>query len=561
MFFLLFSFLIFNSSCNRENVPSHIDYEILFSVNDISIDVYNFESKYVTHLINTGKNDTKTERYRFLNEYIDNLVLADASEERELLDHPTYLSALNFQKRKSMMDVFFTDEMDKIIEPPTDEEVRLAYAKKERKVYVRQLFSLREEELLEPYQRLISGENFVDVANDYFNTTEYDSLAGYLGPINYFGVDDAFAETAFSLNEGEFSKPVRSMFGFHIIYIEYIEFPAMLAEDDYQYRKTGITSQVRLRKQNITSNTYVRDLMESLLVEVDSKKILELKEAIANLNDEQIINRSAEGERESDFWNDERLDGLRTQFDSNTVFATFLFGGERLDFTFDDYLKWLPYLSFEESKERTGASIGRGLRNEVLYKLAEDENYSSDIRVQEKVKQRGYEVLSELYQYELTREALQDTSSVEVPKSFRDRLITAKQIQIVASYWKILVSTLNDAKSLKLELDSNLNSQESYESYYEIKQKVISPSESDYSLVKDALIETPMIGFSDTEGWMILYVENRTITEINDIDNSADISTRYKIFKSLDNEIVRLRENAIIKVDTLLFEEIYTLYN
>ena len=36
----------------------------------------------------------------------------------------------------------------------------------------------------------------------------YDSLAGYIGPISYFGVDDAFAEAAYSTNLNEFSKPI-----------------------------------------------------------------------------------------------------------------------------------------------------------------------------------------------------------------------------------------------------------------------------------------------------------------------------------------------------------------
>lgn len=376
-------------ACKKETV--HRDYEVLFEVNGIERTVFDFENNYVEHLIKTGRNDTRKERYDFLNQMIDNLVLADAADERGLLDHPTYLGALYFQERKSMMDFYFVDEMGRLIDPPTDEEVRLAYAKKQRKVYVRQLFSMQEEELFEPYERLKNGEDFVDVANDFFETEEYDEFAGYLGPVSYFGVDDAFAEAAFSTNEGEFTSPVRTRFGYHIIFIEYIEFPAMLAEDDYQYRKPGISSQVQLRKQQLVSNDYVRNLMGSLSVEPDAENLSALREVILQLDGDEITNTSSTNENQTGQWTDNRLEELEASFDNETVLATYVFGGERVDFTFADYLNWLPYLPFIESKNRTGASVGRGMRNEVLFKIAEKEGYENDDRVVGKVKERGYE--------------------------------------------------------------------------------------------------------------------------------------------------------------------------
>ena len=99
-----------------------------------------------------------------------------------------------------------------------------------------------------------------------------------------------------------------------------------------------------------------------------------------------------------------------------------------MDFTFGDYLKWLPYLSFEESKVRTGASVGRAMRNEVLYQLADKDGYASDKRVVKRVKDRGYEILSDLYQFELTREALADTHTVEVPDDFRNRFLRDRKV-------------------------------------------------------------------------------------------------------------------------------------
>ncbi|MFV1883493.1 MAG: peptidylprolyl isomerase [Balneola sp.] len=532
--------------------------KILFSVNDIDVSVFQFQTKYVLHLINTGRNDSKEERYRFVNQYIDNLVLAEASPERGLLNHPIYLAAIEFQERKSMADIFFVDEMNKIMEPPTDDEVRLAYAKKQRKVYVRQLFSRSEADLNEAHKRLESGENFVDVANDFFDTPDYDSTAGYLGPISYFGADDAFAEAAYSMNVGEFSKPIRSQHGYHIVYVEYLELPAILTEDGYQYQKQGVTSQIRLRKQRLTSNSYVRDLMSTLRVEVDPENLAELRNSINRVEEgiSQVIPQN--NERESDFWEDDLRSELSGHMDTETILATFVLGGEKKEFTFSDYLNWLPYLPYNESKNRTGASLGRALRNEVFYLLALENSYHEDERVQEKVKTRGYEILSELYQAELAREALADTNRIEVPESFRNRLIRNKEIQIHASYWKILAEDMKDAERIKAELQSG-ESAESYSNFTVVEYQVINPSDGDHSLVKKSILKTPLIAYSADEGWMVFYLSERQIEDITVNTRSIALERQYKVFSTINSEIEFLRKQVEIKLDTLLFDEIYEL--
>ncbi len=551
--------LVLLIGCKEE--PVHRDYEVLFEVNGIERTVFDFESNYVEHLIKTGRNDTRTERYDFLNQMIDNLVLGDAANERGLLDHPTYLGALYFQERKSMMDFYFVDEMGRLIDPPTDDETRLAYAKKQRKVFVRQLFSLQEEELIEPYERLKNGEDFVDVANDFFETEEYEENAGYLGPVSYFGVDDAFAEAAFSTNQGEFTAPIRSRFGFHIIFVEYIEFPAMLTEDDYQYRKQGVSSQVKLRKQQLVSNDYIRDLMGSLSVEPDAENLTALREAILQLDGNEIANTSSNtNENQPERWTDRRLEELEASFDNETVLATYVFAGERVDFTFADYLNWLPYLPFNESKNRTGASVGRGMRNEVLYEIAEKEGYENDVRVIDRVKERGYEILSDLYQYELTLEALSDTSSIDVPNTFKDRLINNRHLLLKAGYWKIYAENLPVAEEIKASLqDGDLPI--SFDTYEEVEYQIIEPSNKDYDLVQKSLLKQPILAYSGTDGWMVLNVTEREITEVSNSTAVADIETRFKVYSKINGEIEQLREEATIKVDSLLFDSIYEVWN
>ncbi len=558
-FFFVLS-LVLLIGCTSEKEEYHRDYEILFSVNGIERTVFDFETDYVEYLIKTGRNDTKNERYKYLNEIIDKLLLAQAGTEAGLLDHPTYLGAVYYQERKSMLDFYFIDEMGELLDPLTDEELRLAFAKRQRKVYVRHLYSQDPSDLEIPYQRLLDGENFIDVANDFYQTEVYDSLAGFIGPISYFGVDDAFADAAYSTNLNEFTEPIRSQLGYHIIYVEYIEFPAMITEDEYQYRKEGVRSQLRLRNQQLVSNDYVQTLMEGLNVNANGENISELMNVIANLDGDAIISTEANQEDMAVAnWTDERIEQLKAAYDPEAILASFDDNGVQKVFTFADYLNWLPYLSFQESKVRTGASVGRALRNEVIYQFAAQENYSEDDRVIQDVKKRGYDILAELHQYNLFKKAIADTTKIEVPNSYRDRLIRNRYVLLKADYWKIAANDLEEAENIKKKIEEG-TLPISYDSYQEFQFSTVEPSNSDFRVIRQALENRPLIGYSAENGWFVLNLNRREITEVSNSTESADIEMRYKVFSTINSEIEQLRQQADIQINTELFDEIYEVW-
>lgn len=556
LFIILFSITISSCTSNKKEFEP----EILASIDDFEITTFEFETRYVEHLIKFGRNDTKRQRYIFLNELIDKTLLAQQALNNGFQDHGSYTRTVEYQTRKEMIDFYFSDEMGKILEGISDDELRLAFAKSKRTVYVRHLFSKDQRDLLLSLQKLDKGESFLDVANEYYNTAEYDSSAGYLGPISFFNVDDAFAEAAFSTNIGEYTRPIRSLFGYHIIYVEYIEFPQILAEDEYQYKKTGLSSQLRLRNQELKANSYIQNLMGTLLIEVDRQKVLDLKKTIEELSDDTIIDLTNSNETQtSDLWSDNQFFRLSSSFDKNSVLANYVFKGERIDFTFQDYLNWLPFLSYKESRDRTGASLGRAMRNEVLKKLSQDEEYQNDERVKKAVKYKSNEVLSNLYQSKLAREALKDTKKVKVPSEFRDQLVRNKEFEMIASYWTIPVKDISEGEKIKNELKTG-GKPESYSEFNKIENKKILLSNPDYTLIKDGLINTPLIARSENNEWFLISILERNIKEINRKDDPNNVTGRFKIFNYISKETTELRQNATIKIDTVLFDKIYDIY-
>ena len=542
--------------------PSYIDRDflVLFSVDGVERTVYDFESSYVAHLISTGKNDSNNEREVHLAKMIDDILLANSAINKGLKNHPIYQAAVDYQKRKSMIDNYFVDEMDEKLEPLTDDEIRLAYAKKQRTVYVRHLYSKNKDEIQQAYDSLESDINFVDLANKFYKTLDYDSSAGYLGPVNYFGVDDVFAEAAYSTNEGEYSKPIRTRLGYHIIFVDHITFPAILAEDEYQYRKQGIESQLRLRKQQLISNDYIYELMSELDVQTNTQNLIELREIISNLDNNSIVQETVNPENSEVIWTDNRIKKLTNSFDGNAVLTTYELDGQLQVFSFGEYLNWLPYLSFQESKLRLGASVGRGLRNQVLYELAQKRNYDEDDRVKQKVEKRAVEILSELNQYQMSIQAIKDTTFLIVPESFRDRLISSKNLLLQAEYWKIPVSSMEEAMSVKNKIEQG-SSPIVYPGYQRVDFSSIDNSESDYDLVRKSLIETPIIASSSQTGWMVIQVNKREITEIDTETNVNNLQRSFKVFSKIQTELDSLRSQANIDINTELFKEMYKIWS
>lgn len=553
-------FLVVAGACSSQTEEVDRDFKVLFEVNGVERTVYDFERSYVEHLITTGRNDSRGERNAHLNKMIDDILLSQSAVDKGMIDHPVYLSAVQHEERKAMLDTYFVDRMEEEIEPLTDEEIRLAYAKRLRNVYVRQLYSRDPADLDAAWRELQAGESFVDVANRFYETASYDSMAGYLGPIGYFSVDDAVAEAAYSTPEGSYTEPVRSRLGHHILYVERIEFPALLTEDDYQYRKQGVQSQLRLRRQRMVSSDYVVDVMSGLDVKLNRENVLRLRDGIEDLTGDGIPLERSTPETMENVWTDARVRHLASLFDRDLVLASYTEDGTPREFTFGEYVDWLPYLSFQESKIRLGASIGRGMRNQVLYERAAAEGYDVDERVAKRLELRATDVLSELNQYELTLSAARDTQSIEVPELFRARLISSREQLMRAEYWKVPAQSLQSAIAIKDSLSGGADPAE-FDGYVRVEMAPLEPKEPDHDLVQKSLLRTPVVGFSQEQGWLVLQVEERLIEEVATSTGSVDLERSYKVYEAIRSEVDSLRNRADIQIDTERFEEIAKVWS
>ncbi|PTN06346.1 peptidylprolyl isomerase [Mangrovibacterium marinum] len=68
-------------------------------------------------------------------------------------------------------------------------------------------------------QEIVNGANFEDLANQYSDDPSASSNHGHLGYFSGGQMVPEFEDAAFKLNPGELSMPVRTKFGYHLIYL------------------------------------------------------------------------------------------------------------------------------------------------------------------------------------------------------------------------------------------------------------------------------------------------------------------------------------------------------
>lgn len=322
-------------------------------------------------LMRSGANDTEEARRAHLDRLIDDHLLAKEAIRRGLGADSIARARESLALKTALGARYYERELLQKLPPLTDAEIRLAYVKYKQPVIARHLYYRNELDAQAAYARLEAGRPFLDEAMDCFQTS--DSMAGYLGQMGYFQVDDAFAEAAFDLDVGAYSAPVRSRQGWHIIHVEDRQHAPVLTETDFQTRKNGIASMMRLRRRRLEGDRYVRGFMEGLGVEVYSDGIRALRATLNRL--EQRVGRGA-------------IDIALEQeeapiaFSPSTPLATYTQDGRKHVFTAFDYIFWLPALPSGEVSQRTAVSVGRALRNEAFARAGEAANLAGSDEVQ-----------------------------------------------------------------------------------------------------------------------------------------------------------------------------------
>ena len=338
------------------------DDPVLATVDGLELTRDAFLRSYIDYLVSTGQNDTAVLRRRHFEALVDAYLLGAEADRLGVDEDSAVQAAADLARRRLVGSEFYESTVIDTMAALSEAEVRTAFRLGSEQRVVRQLYFTDANTAEAAYARIEAGRPFLEEAWDLYDTR--DSAAGQIGAVSYWQLDDAFAEAAFGTPVGEVSRPVRSRHGYHVLYVEDALRNPLLTEAEFQRRREGVEERLRLRRRRLVGDTFVRDFMAERNVAVNRPALVALTEAVDALEGDPLPDaQQGPGDRRLTAGESAEVLGA---FRPSTPLATFTFGGETRTFTLADYVFWLDALPPSEARERTGASLGRALRNEAL---------------------------------------------------------------------------------------------------------------------------------------------------------------------------------------------------
>lgn len=150
---------------------------------------------------------------------IENQILATASQSEMLNEGPDVDALMKYYRRRAMHDLYY---QRKIRDAVSEAEARALYDAQVAKsiprteVRARHILVKTEAEALEIIERLGRGTDFAELAQEK-SIGPSGAEGGDLGYFSREKMLPEFSAVAFNLEKGEFSEPVKTRFGWHVI--------------------------------------------------------------------------------------------------------------------------------------------------------------------------------------------------------------------------------------------------------------------------------------------------------------------------------------------------------
>jgi peptidyl-prolyl cis-trans isomerase C len=153
----------------------------------------------------------------------DVILVSKAAEGKKVADQKDFKSRLAFIRNKLLMELLLDAEgkaavNDQSVKKAYDDAVKQMAA--EQEVRARHILVPTEAEAKKLLDEIKKGTDFAELAKQ---KSKDPGAAAEGGDLGYFTKDQMvpeFAETAFKLNKGELSDPVKTQFGWHVIKVE-----------------------------------------------------------------------------------------------------------------------------------------------------------------------------------------------------------------------------------------------------------------------------------------------------------------------------------------------------
>jgi parvulin-like peptidyl-prolyl isomerase len=229
-----------------------------------------FRLAYLNLIKQPNTFDSPKLREEFLDELIRRRLLAEEARRMGLDRDERLQLRIQAYRAKCLREAHF----EAVIRPKvhTDERtLREAYQYFREKRRIKHLFAQTKSRADSLYRQLERGVPFDSLARVVFRDTVLARNGGDLGWVSWDQLDYDMAMTAFRLPLNQYSRPVRSQFGYHIVMVTGYEKAPIVTEAEYQNSRQKIKYLVEYKIGDKLASEYLDRLMRRKRIQVNPR--------------------------------------------------------------------------------------------------------------------------------------------------------------------------------------------------------------------------------------------------------------------------------------------------
>lgn len=262
--------------------------QTLASINKTTISLDFFLPRYNNFLYKTQQLDNLLNRHIFLNTLIDEKLILDYTQDRNIVNDPAVLREKQRMYDQLLLNTFF-DHQIKTRTKATDMELRRLFTWSKTSLHVRHLFARDLATINVIQMKLQNGTEWNTLAQTYFNDPVLNENGGDLGWINMGEMDPSFEVVAYSLKDAEISNPVKTRYGYSIVQVVEREKDIFLTEQDFQLEKDWLKLMAAQYRKLPAIRAYTDSIEAGLGIVFAQNELKELYDVIINENESNKI--------------------------------------------------------------------------------------------------------------------------------------------------------------------------------------------------------------------------------------------------------------------------------
>lgn len=363
--------------------------KVVARAGDYQITLAAFSRSYLDYLIKTPGQVQDSEELRsdLLRTLATRHYLSMEAKKAKLDQLPGFRKAFAAESTAVIIHGLYEQEIGSQFDEIPESTLREAYARMHRKLHVRHLVSRTKEGIDSLFNRLQNDASFQELARECFRDSTLRVNGGDLGNISWGDMDIDFENAAYSLKIGEYSKPVETKFGWHIIKVENIFLNPIFLETDFEIHRQSIKNRMRQILLKNKADLAIKEMMQEKNVQMNVPLISVLEKQRRKLDNGGVMQFSDVSEIPNS-----PLQGILEPH-LTSVIATYD-GGK---WTVADFQQYLPTVAPASIQNGIYAAVAMSLRNYFILQRAKEKRIDLVESVKNEIDEKRQHLLSAAY--------------------------------------------------------------------------------------------------------------------------------------------------------------------